>query len=1082
MHRLYLTTLFLAYCSLAFAQGNPRDPLSAQFRTGVPVERGIPAKYEFGDARLNDVCFVNPQRGWAVGDRGVVWTTFDGGASWQLLETPIDCTLRCVQFFNESFGIAVGHYWFPATNQIHSRQGRGVILITLNGGQSWIARMTPDLPPLYSVKIFAPTMILVAGAASERFPSGAAISRDGGQTWQSASSALSDGFAAADFYDPKTGIGIGFHGIMQQFQDGIMASQTATFGLRRVSAVKVNSDGKGVYTWAVGDRGLVLSTPDHGFRWGTVPGALPGNAAESVDLKTIEAHGGQLWVAGNPGSVIYMSNDAGQTWRGSFTGVTATIRKIVFVDALNGWAVGDLGTILTTRNGGQTWTVQRTGGTKLSVLGLFGEAETIPYEAFAALSANQGYLGGCVILFRNEQNNTDWDGRFHESMIRVGGSIGTELGTFPILPRELWTSADNLVEHIQRTTDGRGMAQLRERLVRVIRQWRPEVLLTSNYTNRFTDSAVEELTLSEVQIAVGLAGDSSAYPHHLTELGLSPWNVKKVYLPLKNGMQGDFHYNTSDPTVQFGTPLGEMTFVSRGLIGAERVPTILGFANGTPSSELPTRGDFFVGIPIMPSTDGRRAYPGIIEFQDEQRRQALARRNVLHVLRNTRESSNSAGLVAHATNLVGVCSPDSAVQILLEMAEQFHQEGDWFAATETYMFLTRQYVQHPLVRQAFVRLMQYAASGEIAAGEQQSNFAVEQISKLSASPSQRQNFSGQNILQIESSLQTSGGRTFIPDHTRNDPQQDRALLLAPYLSQNFPDLADDVVLQFAVASAMRRHGREQDAARFYWTRGNQRFDDVWGVRARTEHWLTVQDKSQLPMEQQELPMPALVSAPTNVKPFLDGKFDDEKDRGVWRQGNVYSLTPATPRQRLSELLQTGTPVRRVGAVREERLRSTSHNFGTQVMFLHDAEYLYIGLRCPKVPGIDYPPVPEGQRLRDIGMQDQDRVEILIDVERDYGTYYSLTIDSRGWVTDACWGANSWNPQWFVARHEDEQAWYIESAMRLSELSPGMSERAMRPTTTWGIAIRRLVPGVGIECWNAENSFELNEGFGLLVLP
>ena len=51
MHRLYLTTLFLAYCSLAFAQGNPRDPLSAQFAAGVPmgagvpVERGVPAKY-----------------------------------------------------------------------------------------------------------------------------------------------------------------------------------------------------------------------------------------------------------------------------------------------------------------------------------------------------------------------------------------------------------------------------------------------------------------------------------------------------------------------------------------------------------------------------------------------------------------------------------------------------------------------------------------------------------------------------------------------------------------------------------------------------------------------------------------------------------------------------------------------------------------------------------------------------------------------------------------------------------------------------------------------------------------------------
>ena len=232
-------------------------------------------------------------------------------------------------------------------------------------------------------------------------------------------------------------------------------------------------------------------------------------------------------------------------------------------------------------------------------------------------------------------------------------------------------------------------------------------------------------------------------------------------------------------------------------------------------------------------------------------------------------------------------------------------------------------------------------------------------------------------------------------------------------------------------------------------------------------------------------MPTFVSTSTRTKPFLDGRFDSERDQGVWQQSNVYSLTPATPRQRLSEFLQTGTPVRRVGAVREERLLSMSQNFGTQVMFLHDAEYLYIGLRCPKVPGFHSPPL-EGQggaqRLRDIGMQDQDRVEILIDTNRDYGTYYSLTIDFRGWVTDANFGAQSWNPRWYVARHESDHAWYIEAAIPWSELSPELAGRLTLPTIIWGIAIRRLVPGIGIECWNAENSFDLTEGFGLLVFP
>jgi hypothetical protein len=37
-----------------------------------------------------------------------------------------------------------------------------------------------------------------------------------------------------------------------------------------------------------------------------------------------------------------------------------------------------------------------------------------------------------------------------------------------------------------------------------------------------------------------------------------------------------------------------------------------------------------------------------------------------------------------------------------------------------------------------------------------------------------------------------------------------------------------------------------------------------------------------------------------------------------------------------------------------------------------------------------------------------------------------------------------------------------------------------PQTIWAIGVRRIVPGIGVECWNAENSFNLTEGLGFLV--
>ena len=1111
MYRFYIALLFLACHATAYAQnappiGNVRDPLNA---AGVPTkwdETKSPYTEMFGDARLYDVCFVNHQHGWAVGDRGVIWNTNDGGTTWQIQPTPIDCTLRSIQFFNESFGVAVGNYWFPPSNQ-----GRGVILLTSDGGKNWHLRHTPELPPLYQVNLFPQKhpdipLIRVAGATSEYCPSGMLVSNDGGQTWQPVSAQLSDGFAAADFYDPYNALGIGFHGILQQFQNSrnISASQTAGFGHRRVSAVKTHraTSEFDITGWAVGDRGLILSTVDQGFRWGGVPGTLPGNAAEVVDLKAVEVQGRNIWVAGNPGSCIYMSNDGGQTWRTTFTGISATIRKIVFVDAHFGWAVGDLGTILTTQNGGQTWTVQRTGGTKLSLLTLFGEADAVPFEVLASLSANQGFLGGCVLLFRNEKNSSEQENRLHEAVIRSGGSLGAELGTFPIFPRELWTTSENLIEHIQRTTDGRGMAQLRERLVLTIRQWKPEVLLTSNYTNPYTDSAVEELAMREVQEAVRLAADPTAYPHHLTELGLAAWNVKKVYLTLKHGALGDVHLTSTEPTARFGMPLEEMTFVSRSLVGAKRSPAIIGFVHtgvqtnhnhlaGTPApltgTPAPMGKDFFAGISFT-DNDGRRQEYGVYtDFQEAQRRRAVQRRNVLGMLQNAartpqtlspqeaRQVINRTDLATHAVDLTRRLDFDSAVQILLNLAEQFHQEGDWHAAEETYMILTQYYAPHPLSRQAFTRLMHYAASGEIVADEMQNEGGKAEVSEWITELIDDPQRPGRRIPQTRVERQVE--RAPVQRHQRIEQLQERALSLGQFLDQRIPDLANEVSMRFALASALRRSGFEQEAKRFYQARSSVRFDDVWAMRARTEVWLSIPDRSALPVEQQELPMPALVAAYTERRPFLDGKFDTEKDKGVWQQSQVYALTPATPRRRLAELLREAS-TRRVGMVREERLRGMSQNFGTQVMFLHDSEHWYIGLRCPKVPGVDYSVVENQRPLRDSGSSDRDRVEILIDVDRDYSTYYSLVIDSRGWITDACLGDRSWDPRWQTACYEDEFAWYVEAAIPLSSLV----QRPVLPNTVWCVAVRRLVPGVGIECWNAENSFDLNEGFGLLVLP
>jgi hypothetical protein len=323
-------------------------------------------------------------------------------------------------------------------------------------------------------------------------------------------------------------------------------------------------------------------------------------------------------------------------------------------------------------------------------------------------------------------------------------------------------------------------------------------------------------------------------------------------------------------------------------------------------------------------------------------------------------------------------------------------------------------------------------------------------------------------------VETSGSRQSLYNRHQVDPRLEKGLAIGRYLEQNFPDLSDEPAIRFSLASALRRRGLGQEALKYYRSRGDLKFDDVWGMRARAELWLSVPDKSaELPAELRESPVPAIRCAYTSTKPFLDGKFDKQFDQGTWFNSKLYSLTPETPRFRLREMLgDKKTP----GVWREERVRLESQAFGSQIMFMYDKQYLYLGIRCQRVAGFSYPPVPEKPRSRDAVSDDQDRIEILLDIDRDYTTYYSLTIDSRGWINDECWGDKNWNPDWYVARHEDKDSWYIEAAIPLESLT----DQFPVPQTVWAIGVRRIVPGVGVECWNAENSFNLTEGFGFLV--
>jgi photosystem II stability/assembly factor-like uncharacterized protein len=84
--------------------------------------------------RLNAVSFADARHGWAVGARGAVLATLDGGRTWRAQESGTESDLFDVKFFDEREGWAVG--------------GEGTAIHTTDGGATWRAEPTGTPHPL----------------------------------------------------------------------------------------------------------------------------------------------------------------------------------------------------------------------------------------------------------------------------------------------------------------------------------------------------------------------------------------------------------------------------------------------------------------------------------------------------------------------------------------------------------------------------------------------------------------------------------------------------------------------------------------------------------------------------------------------------------------------------------------------------------------------------------------------------------------------------------------------------------------------------------------------------------------------
>jgi len=109
--------------------------------------------------------------------------------------------------------------------------------------------------------------------------------------------------------------------------------------------------------WIVGDTGRIMKSYNGGYAWYQQT-STPGDP----DLYSISRTITETWVVGDKGTsegTIWHANDEDEEWLSVSPVPNRGLTSIFFVDALHGWAVGEVknkqSTILKTEDGGQTW-------------------------------------------------------------------------------------------------------------------------------------------------------------------------------------------------------------------------------------------------------------------------------------------------------------------------------------------------------------------------------------------------------------------------------------------------------------------------------------------------------------------------------------------------------------------------------------------------------------------------------------------------------------------------------------------------------------------------------------------------------
>ncbi len=1046
--RLFFLIAFLM-AGVSLSQDVAAQSLRSNAGTG---EQAVSPLHD--DANLHDVRFVGSKFGWAVGDRGVIRHTRDGGQTWRFIPSPVDCPLRSICFLTDRVGWIVGGGTRP-----FARVGYGVLLFTADGGKTWKQPATIALPRLFHVRFFDLQHGVVVAEPTSDHPSGVFVTDDAGKTWQDLPGGRPAAWRTAAFSSLKTGLVAGLQGrITRVGGDRLVEPRLGDVGPRGIHGLTLDNRNRG---WLVGDGGLVLQTGNAGISWQPPTKRLPAATRDLFDFRAVAARGAHAWIAGSPGSVIWHTSDGGHSWSQQPTGNPQPIHALHFSSETAGTAVGALGTILHTADGGQSWAAVHGKSRRTALMAIHTRANGVSFRLLAKQSAEQGYRSIVLLPLRRNTGTsdaTDLDLRLTDAVTMSGGSA-TEIDwrlslNLPGLDRNRL----RLIKEWNRQTESRLEPVLMGRLVARLRTWRPDVVVLESPA---ADDAASTLINDAVARAIKQAADPTQFISHRETAGLPTWRVKKVFVRLPSGSSGEIHIEPFELLPRIGKPIAIAAAAAESIAAQQKRSTgieayrLLQSATGR---EKRTGGDLFAGLVLAPGSAGRRHLLPL-DREEWEKRTKLAQRQ-----RNFRAYSEkflndprlAAQLIGQLRQNALHLPDDQAALQMQRLIAEYRRRSEWELAESTAVELVGAYPNEPASLEAmqwlfhlwggaeptWQRLRRREASGEhvvvnAAAVVDRVQKAIAQARYTPRPGQQGPTFDmGPDPLQVLH----RPGRTRIGDQAEFSGQtaanwQTQAIRMAAFLRAKSPELYRTPIIQFPLASLYRKQGFLTDADAIHRSFDRADTKGSWQAAAATELWMLA--PNSLP------PKKLTLCRKAAERPRLDGVLSD----ACWQKADEIRLASND--------------------------NSRPYAFA---MLAYDADYLYLAASVPRQEGVRNDRPTLAGRRHDADLLDFDRLGLFLDIDRDWATYYALEVDQRGWTTDRCWENRSWTPKWHVAAAADGKHWRIEAAIPFRELTP----RAPQKNNIWGLGLLRTIPAYRHEGWpTSTGNGSRPETFGLL---